>query len=277
MWQKSAPPTSQSWLSHGQLKGNLTQVAPLLRIIALPIRPRHVAKVRPRLACRLRPLQGRARTVGQVLLGWYEIPSQMGQPVDIIVNPAGLEERSRLRCRAFVTYDPPKPSLRSPAAGHAQPCAIVKLSPRCSGLMQARVILAEGVSRLLGVRCCAPLCSSKAGLAAVVKHISGKCCGAGAFTAMPLSQSILLRTWLRNTPPASNPCHIVQGLEPRRRPGQADRAGAKPGRRPRACRRPPGRRRSRACQVRRPSAACTADEPRKTPAHSAVTRAQMHR
>ncbi len=42
--------------------------------------------------------QGRARTVGQVLLGWYEIPSQMGQPVDIIVNPAGMEERSRLRC-----------------------------------------------------------------------------------------------------------------------------------------------------------------------------------
>ena len=42
-------------------------------------------------------LQGRARTVGQVLLGWYEIPSQMGQPVDIIVNPAGIEERSRLR------------------------------------------------------------------------------------------------------------------------------------------------------------------------------------
>ena len=42
--------------------------------------------------------QGRARTVGLVLLGWYEIPAQMGEAVDIIVNPSGMEERSRLRC-----------------------------------------------------------------------------------------------------------------------------------------------------------------------------------
>ena len=42
--------------------------------------------------------------MGQVLLGWYEIPSQMGQPVDIIVNPAGMEERSRPRCEEILHY-----------------------------------------------------------------------------------------------------------------------------------------------------------------------------
>lgn len=42
--------------------------------------------------------QGRARKVEQVLLGWYEIPSQLGAAINIVVNPSGAQERSEPRC-----------------------------------------------------------------------------------------------------------------------------------------------------------------------------------
>lgn len=42
-------------------------------------------------------LQGRARTVGQVLLGYFEVPFNMDDPVSIVVNPQGAEARSATR------------------------------------------------------------------------------------------------------------------------------------------------------------------------------------
>lgn len=42
-------------------------------------------------------MQGRARTVGQVLLGYYNIPTGMGTPVNIIINPVGDAMRSEPR------------------------------------------------------------------------------------------------------------------------------------------------------------------------------------
>ena len=43
-------------------------------------------------------LQGRARTVGQVLLGYFEVPFNMDDPVTIAINPAGDAARSAVRC-----------------------------------------------------------------------------------------------------------------------------------------------------------------------------------
>ena len=42
-------------------------------------------------------VQGRARAVGQVLLGWYEIPTLLGAAINIVVNPGGADERAALR------------------------------------------------------------------------------------------------------------------------------------------------------------------------------------
>lgn len=42
-------------------------------------------------------LQGRARTVGQVLLGYFEVPFNMDDPVTIAINPAGDAARSAVR------------------------------------------------------------------------------------------------------------------------------------------------------------------------------------
>ncbi len=42
-------------------------------------------------------LQGRARTVGQVLLGYFEVPFNMDDPVHIAINPHGAGARSATR------------------------------------------------------------------------------------------------------------------------------------------------------------------------------------
>ena len=39
-------------------------------------------------------LQARCASVQQVLLGYYRLPSELGQPVEIVVNPPGKEERT---------------------------------------------------------------------------------------------------------------------------------------------------------------------------------------
>lgn len=43
--------------------------------------------------------------MGQVLLGWYEIPTCLGAAINIVVNPGGAEERAQPRCVAY-TLDP---------------------------------------------------------------------------------------------------------------------------------------------------------------------------
>ncbi len=47
--------------------------------------------------CVLPSLQGRARTVGQVLLGYFEVPFNMDDPVHIAINPHGAGARSATR------------------------------------------------------------------------------------------------------------------------------------------------------------------------------------
>ena len=42
-------------------------------------------------------LQGRARTVGQVLLGYFEVPFNMDDPVIIAINPTGNATRRATR------------------------------------------------------------------------------------------------------------------------------------------------------------------------------------
>ncbi|PRW58011.1 hypothetical protein C2E21_3586 [Chlorella sorokiniana] len=42
-------------------------------------------------------LQARAASVRQVLLGYYRVPQSAAEPLELVVNPQGLEERSRLK------------------------------------------------------------------------------------------------------------------------------------------------------------------------------------
>ncbi|KAL4421226.1 hypothetical protein ABPG75_010517 [Micractinium tetrahymenae] len=42
-------------------------------------------------------LQARAASVRQILMGWYRIPASVSQPLEMVVNPQGLEERLQLR------------------------------------------------------------------------------------------------------------------------------------------------------------------------------------
>ena len=42
-------------------------------------------------------LQARAASVRQVLLGYYRIPATPSQPLELVINPQGLEERTRVR------------------------------------------------------------------------------------------------------------------------------------------------------------------------------------
>lgn len=42
-------------------------------------------------------LQARAASVRQIVLGWYRIPSTASQPLEMVVNPMGLKERSKVR------------------------------------------------------------------------------------------------------------------------------------------------------------------------------------
>lgn len=41
-------------------------------------------------------LQARCASVHQVLLGWYRVPSELGGNVEIVVNPQGIEERTKM-------------------------------------------------------------------------------------------------------------------------------------------------------------------------------------
>lgn len=41
-------------------------------------------------------MQARAAAVRQVLLGWYKIPASPADPLELVVNPAGLDERSKV-------------------------------------------------------------------------------------------------------------------------------------------------------------------------------------
>ncbi|KAI7839964.1 hypothetical protein COHA_006285 [Chlorella ohadii] len=42
-------------------------------------------------------LQARAASVRQVLLGYYRVPQSAAEPLELVVNPQGLEERSRVK------------------------------------------------------------------------------------------------------------------------------------------------------------------------------------
>ena len=42
--------------------------------------------------------QKRASMVGQVLYGFYRIPTSVADPIDIVINPVGDEVRSLKRC-----------------------------------------------------------------------------------------------------------------------------------------------------------------------------------
>ena len=42
-------------------------------------------------------VQARAETVGQILFAYFQIPSTMDSPLDLVVNPEGNEARSQRR------------------------------------------------------------------------------------------------------------------------------------------------------------------------------------
>lgn len=42
--------------------------------------------------------QARAQSVNTILVGYYDIPSREEQPLKMVINPTGNEERSRQRC-----------------------------------------------------------------------------------------------------------------------------------------------------------------------------------
>ena len=43
-------------------------------------------------------MQARAASVGRVLYGYYHVPDRSSKPIDFIINPEGMELRSRKRC-----------------------------------------------------------------------------------------------------------------------------------------------------------------------------------
>lgn len=43
-------------------------------------------------------VQARAASVGRVLYGYYHVPDRSSKPIDFIINPEGMELRSRKRC-----------------------------------------------------------------------------------------------------------------------------------------------------------------------------------
>ena len=43
-------------------------------------------------------IQARAASVGRVLYGYYHVPDSSNKPIDFIINPEGMEIRSRTRC-----------------------------------------------------------------------------------------------------------------------------------------------------------------------------------
>lgn len=45
-----------------------------------------------------RVIQARAASVGRVLYGYYHVPDSSNKPIDFIINPEGMEIRSRRRC-----------------------------------------------------------------------------------------------------------------------------------------------------------------------------------
>lgn len=49
------------------------------------------------LAALTAALQARAACVQQSVLGYYRIPASADQPLDVVVNPQGLQARSEVR------------------------------------------------------------------------------------------------------------------------------------------------------------------------------------
>ena len=43
-------------------------------------------------------MPARAASVGRVLYGYYHVPDRSHKPIDFVINPEGMELRSRKRC-----------------------------------------------------------------------------------------------------------------------------------------------------------------------------------
>lgn len=63
----------------------------------VPLLGQHCSLALKSLMVDTKSLQGRARTVGQVLLGYFEVPFNMDDPVNIAINPTGGAARSATR------------------------------------------------------------------------------------------------------------------------------------------------------------------------------------
>ena len=94
-------------------------------------------------------LQARAASVRQVLLGYYRIPGSNAKPLDLVVNPQGLELRSQVR-RARGSHSgggAGSCTCTSPAAVSAPVMATTPTPPCCSSKCGTPATAAANSSR----------------------------------------------------------------------------------------------------------------------------------